>query len=66
MGRFVVPELCGMVERGLLLPKVVVWFAVMPQWDLGLNVTSAKTFARLEREFVVSQHTCESRDQRCM
>ena len=38
-----------MVERALLLPKVVVWFAVTPRWDLGLNVTSAKTFARLER-----------------
>ena len=45
-----------MVERALLLPKVVEWFAVTPRWDLGLNVTSAKTFARRECLSVVSQH----------
>ena len=50
MGRYIVLGQCCMVGRALLLPKVVMWFAVTPRWDLGLNVTSAKMFARLEQE----------------
>ena len=39
-----------MLEGPLHLPSADVWnLAVTPRWDLGLNVTSAKMFARRER-----------------
>ena len=57
MGWYVVLGQCCSVERALVLPSADVWnLAVTPRWDLGLNVTSAKMFARLERLSVVSQH----------